>query len=143
MSLMYHLVQRPDKSEDAGPDSKLYYGQIRVRQQIDFNTLCETIADRSTASKGDVQVVLDGLIHVLNQQLQSGNSVQMGEFGCFRMSCGSKGVVNKEDFNTSLFKKGKIIFTPGAKLRNMAATPKFERIEASPSSTSDSAEESV
>ena len=129
MSQMYHLVQRPDKSEGAGPDAKLYYGQIRVRQQITFDQLCETIADRSTASKGDVQVVLDGLIHVLNQQLQNGNSVQMGDFGSFRMSCGSKGVITKEEFDTSLFKKGKIIFTPGAKLKSMAAQPKFERIE--------------
>ena len=105
MSLMYHLVQRPDKSEGAGPDAKLYYGQIRVRQQITFDQLCETIADRSTASKGDVQVVLDGLIHVLNQQLQNGNSVQMGDFGSFRMSCGSKGVITKEEFDTSLFNR--------------------------------------
>ena len=129
MSLMYHLVQRPDKSEGAGPDAKLYYGQIRVRQQIDFDSLCETIADRSTASKGDVQVVLDGLIHVMKQHLQNGNSVQIGDLGNFRMSCGSKGVINKEDFRTSLFKKGKIIFAPGSKLKTMAASPKFERIE--------------
>ena len=60
MSLTYHLVQRPDKSEGALEGSKLYYGQIKIRQQVDFDTLCERIADRSTASKGDVMVVIDG-----------------------------------------------------------------------------------
>ena len=34
MSLTYHLVQRPDKSEGALEGSKLYYGQIKIRQQI-------------------------------------------------------------------------------------------------------------
>ena len=122
MSLTYHLVQRPDKSEGALEGSKLYYGQIKIRQQVDFDTLCERIADRSTASKGDVMVVID----------QAGNSVQMGEFGNFRLSVGSSGVANAEDFNTSLFKKGKIIFTPGSRLRTMSASPKFERIEFKP-----------
>ena len=78
MSLTYHLVQRPDKSEGALEGSKLYYGQIKIRQQVDFDTLCERIADRSTASKGDVMVVIDGLIRVLTTELQAGNSVQIG-----------------------------------------------------------------
>ena len=132
MSLTYHLVQRPDKSEGALEGSKLYYGQIKIRQQVDFDTLCERIADRSTASKGDVMVVIDGLIQVLTTELQAGNSVQMGEFGNFRLSVGSSGVATPEEFNTSVFKKGKIIFTPGSRLRTMSASPKFERIELKP-----------
>ena len=83
-------------------------------------------------NKGDVMVVIDGLIRVLTTELQAGNSVQMGEFGNFRLSVGSSGVANAEDFNTSLFKKGKIIFTPGSRLRTMSASPKFERIELKP-----------
>ena len=57
MSLSYHIVQRPDKHKDAEEGATLYYGQVRVRQTVSFDRLCETIADRSTASKGDVQLV--------------------------------------------------------------------------------------
>ena len=68
MSLSYHIVQRPDKHKDAEEGATLYYGQVRVRQTVSFDRLCETIADRSTASKGDVQLVIDGLLHVLSQR---------------------------------------------------------------------------
>ncbi len=128
MSLTYHLVQRLDKSTGAAPGSKLYYGQVRVRQTVDFNSLCESIADRSTASKGDVMLVIDGLLNVLARNLADGNVVQMGDFGNFRMSAGSKGSATEADFNTSLFKKVRIIFTPGAMLRSIAANPKFEKL---------------
>lgn len=83
MSLSYHIVQRPDKHKDAEEGATLYYGQVRVRQTVSFDRLCETIADRSTASKGDVQLVIDGLLHVLSQNLAEGNVVQVGDFGNF------------------------------------------------------------
>lgn len=129
MSLVYHVVKRPDKSTGAGPDDKLYYGQVRMRQTIDFDTLCTMIADRSTASKGDVLLVIDGLLHVMTKYLTEGNSVQVGDFGNFRMSVGSTGTALQEDFNPSLFKKGRIVFTPGARLKQILAKPKFEKLD--------------
>ena len=62
MALKYHLVQRLDKSKDAAAGSKLYYGQIRAQQKLEFNKLCEIIASYSTASRGDVMLVIDGLL---------------------------------------------------------------------------------
>ena len=132
MSLSYHIVQRPDKHKDAEEGATLYYGQVRVRQTVSFDRLCETIADRSTASKGDVQLVIDGLLHVLSQNLAEGNVVQVGDFGNFRMNAGSSGAATAEEFTTSLFKNGKIIFTPGRKLTEEL---KFEKITPLPSET--------
>lgn len=129
MSLKYHLVLRPDKSKDAAEGSKLYYGQVRSQQTTDFNRLCETIAAHSTASKGDVMLVLDGLLFALTQQLADGNIVKVGEFGNFRMTAGSKGSATQEEFNTSLFKKGRIIFTPGTMLKHITTQPKFEKLD--------------
>lgn len=129
MSLKYHLVQRPDKRKGATEGSKLYYGQVRAQGTIDFNRLCETIAAYSTASKGDVMLVIDGLLFVLKQSLADGNIVQMGEFGNFRMSAGSSGVETEKEFSTSLFKKGRIIFTPGSMLKEITTKNKFEKLD--------------
>jgi len=137
MSLSYHIVQRPDKHKDAEEGATLYYGQVRVRQTVSFDRLCETIADRSTASKGDVQLVIDGLLHVLSQNLAEGNVVQVGDFGNFRMNAGSSGAATAEEFTTSLFKNGKIIFTPGAKLKQLTEDLKFEKITPLPSEEDD------
>ena len=112
MALKYHLVQRLDKSKDAAAGSKLYYGQIRAQQKLEFNKLCEIIASYSTASRGDVMLVIDGLLYVMRQHLENGEVVQVGDFGNFR----------------SLFKKGRIVFTPGPMLKEVTAKPKFEKI---------------
>ena len=85
MALKYHLVQRLDKSKDAAAGSKLYYGQIRAQQKLEFNKLCEIIASYSTASRGDVMLVIDGLLYVMRQHLENGEVVQVGDFGNFRM----------------------------------------------------------
>ena len=58
MALKYHLVQRLDKSKDAAAGSKLYFGQIRAQQKLEFNKLCEIIASYSTASRGDVMLTV-------------------------------------------------------------------------------------
>lgn len=129
MALKYHLVQRPDKRKDAPEGSKLYYGQVRAQGMVDFNRLCETIAAHSTASKGDVMLVIDGLLFVLKQSLADGQIVQMGEFGNFRMSAGSVGTEKAEDFATTMFKKGKILFTPGSMLKDLVGKNKFEKLE--------------
>lgn len=129
MPLKYHLVLRPDKRKDAAKDSKLYYGQIRSQQTTDFNRLCETISAHSTASKGDVMLVIDGLLYVLTQNLADGNVVQMGEFGNFRMVAGSTGTATEDAFTTTLFKKGRIVFTPGSMLKTITSKPKFEKLD--------------
>lgn len=125
---MYHLVKRPNKSTGAAADSKLFYGQIRAQQTLTFSKLCEAIAASSTASRGDVMLVIDGLLSVMQQHLENGEIIEMGEFGKFRMLAGSKGTEKEADFNTSLFKKGRIIFTPGSRLKDLTAKPRFEKI---------------
>ena len=116
MALKYHLVQRLDKSKDAAAGSKLYYGQIRAQQKLEFNKLCEIIASYSTASRGDVMLVIDGLLYVMRQHLENGEVVQVGDFGNFRMLAGSKGTAVADDF------------TPGPMLKEVTAKPKFEKI---------------
>lgn len=128
MPLKYHLVQRLDKSKDAVEGSKLFYGQVRAQQKLEFNKLCEIISSYSTASRGDVMLVIDGLLYVMRQHLENGEVVQMGDFGNFRMVAGSKGAAVAENFTTSMFKKGRIVFTPGSMLKEIAAKPKFEKI---------------
>lgn len=128
MALMYHLVKRPDKSKNAAANSQLFYGQIRAQQTLTFNKLCEVIAASSTASRGDVMLVIDGLLTVMQQHLENGEVVEMGEFGKFRMLAGSKGIAKEEDFTTALFKKGRIIFTPGSRLRDLTVKARFEKI---------------
>ena len=110
---------------------------------MDFDSICETVADRSTASDGDVALVLLGLIRCMQEALLRGEVVQLGALGNFRLSIGSSGVVNAEDFQASMIRKPKIIFSPGAKLREMINKVTVERIDSESTTTESSSENEV
>ena len=74
--------------------------------------------------------MIDGLIYVLCMLLESGNVIQMGEFGNFRMFAGSKGSSTLKDYDPMLFKKARIIFTPGAMLRQLVSEASYDRLDA-------------
>ena len=113
MSVKYKLVLKKDLTKGAATDAKRYYASANVTGMMDFDTICDVVADRSTASDGDVALVLLGLIRAL---------------GNFRLSLGSSGVVNADDFHASLIRKPRIIYSPGVKLREMIAKVSIERI---------------
>ena len=129
MSVKYKLVLKKDLTKGADADAKRYYASANVTGMMDFNTICDVVADRSTASDGDVALVLLGVIRCMQEALLRGETVQMGALGNFRLSIGSAGVVYASDFQASMIRKPRIIFSPGAKLREMIAKVSVERIE--------------
>lgn len=132
MAVKYKLVQRKDLTKGAAEDAKRYYAMSYSSGKCDTNELCETIADRSTATAGDVQLVIDGLVHVMSKRLAAGQTVQLGELGYFRAILGSSGVTDKKDFNADLIKTRKICFTPGRILETVRRTLKTDRTDLEP-----------
>ena len=123
MPIKYRLVLRKDMTKGAAADSKLYYAVNKSTGTCDFEELCDQIADRSTASRGDVHVVVDGLLYILKQRLQKGETVQLGDLGHFQAVIGSKGTKLESDFNASLIKRPRIVFRP-----SVTSLVKFEKI---------------
>ncbi|MCD7852080.1 MAG: hypothetical protein LUH63_21605 [Parabacteroides sp.] len=91
MSVKYKLVLRKDLSKDAGKDDKKYYASVNNSGTFSFDNLCESVASISTASRGDVLVVMDGALTVMKSALLRGEIVQFGELGNFQINFGSKG----------------------------------------------------
>ena len=99
MPLKYRIVLKKDMSKGAAQGAQLYYGQIRSMEKTTFKKLCKLVSGYCTAKPGEVELVIDGLIYVLCMLLESGNVIQMGEFGNFRMVAGSKGSNTLKDFD--------------------------------------------
>lgn len=114
--------------KDAPANSKLFYAQVRSLKKLDFNKLCSLIATRSTAFIGDVMLVIEGLLSVMEERLEEGDVIQMGRLGNFRMVAGSKGIEVEDDFNVSLFNKARIVFSPGTMLSEMKRNARFEKL---------------
>ena len=127
MALSFHLVKRPDMRKDAAEGSKLFYAQVRSLKKLDFNKLCDLIAVRSTAFIGDVMLVIEGLLSVMEERLEEGDVIQMGRLGNFRMVAGSKGSSTEKDFNSSLFNRAHIVFYPGTMLMDIVRDASYEK----------------
>ena len=59
MAISYTLVQRKDMSKGALEDAKLYYAQAVSTRRVEFDDLCDEIAETCTLTSADIQAVLD------------------------------------------------------------------------------------
>lgn len=140
MAFQYHLVLRKNLSKNVEEGKeKLFYAQTRATGTCTFAELCALVAQSSTASSGDVKVVIDRLIEFLLLFLARGEVVQCGEFGTFQLVQTSSGSPTTEDFSSALLYRARLRFRPGEKLRNLIQTTKGERfkLEETKSSGSD------
>lgn len=128
MAVQYHLVLRKNMSKEVEEGKeKLYYTQTRATRTCGFDELCDLIAESSTASSGDVKVVLDRMNKFAAKALERGEVVQLGELGSLQLIMGSKGSATTEGFSSTLLKKARLCFRPGTILRNTTQVAKGER----------------
>ena len=124
MALKFRVVERKVlNGEEAGLVKN--YARAKASGYTDLTKLCKLISARSTLSSADVKAVIDSLNWVMDLELNSGNIVQLGEFGNFRLSLNSAGTLDKEDFTVSKIRKARIVFTPGASLKLTAKETVF------------------
>ena len=101
MAVHYHLVLRKDMTKGAAEDSKLYYAQTSASGMNDLKQMCENIAARTTASEGDVKLVLDGFIYELKRSLQKGEVCRLDGLGSFQTISSSSGVKAPNTFTNT------------------------------------------
>ena len=85
MPAKYKLVLRKDMRKDAAEGSKLYYASANTTGTCDVYELCDLISAQSTASSGDVKLILDELVNVMRRNLGKGEVVKVGELGSFQL----------------------------------------------------------
>ena len=89
MPAKYKLVLRKDMRKDAAEGSKLYYASANTTGTCDVYELCDLISAQSTASSGDVKLILDELVNVMRRNLGKGEVVKVGELGSFQAAASS------------------------------------------------------
>ncbi|MDH6306118.1 putative histone-like DNA-binding protein [Parabacteroides sp. PF5-5] len=126
MALKFRTVER--KINIGGDAGKVKtFAVAKSGGYCDMEKLCDLVSARCAMSSADVKAILDSLNWVMHVELRSGNIVQLGEFGNFRLTIRSTGAENKKDFNASYIKNAHIVFSPGASLRQTKARVNFEQ----------------
>jgi predicted histone-like DNA-binding protein len=113
---------------EALPEDKLYYAQTRATRTYSFDEVCEDATDTSTLSTGDLKLALDRVVMLMVKSLRKGEVVHLGELGNFQLLARSRGAETPEEFSQSYFKRARLLFRPGARLRDMITVVDCERI---------------
>ncbi|MCL3852738.1 DNA-binding protein [Parabacteroides sp. GYB001] len=132
MSLKYRLVERNNLGKDKDETPKKLYAQPLYSDLVEFEELLGEISEAGIPSN-QVKGVADRMNHLFRKHLAAGRRVQFGEFGNFRYGLGSAGADTEKNFDNSMIKTPRIIFSPGSALRQARKDTKFEKAGTQPS----------
>ncbi|MCD7929994.1 MAG: hypothetical protein LUH10_09740 [Tannerellaceae bacterium] len=128
MALKYHLVKRRDLRKGKSPDATCLCATVRSGNRVDYTHLKEFLALMSSASVADITPVLRALKLVMTRHLLMGNSIQFSDLGWFRLTAGSIGVEEESKFHPSMFKRPRIVYTPGVMIRDIVNNLKYKPV---------------
>lgn len=111
----FRFVKRKNlqKKDDPGK----WYASPIVENRMNTGTVCRLVTRNTTTAPTELESGFNLVCDAIPLQLQMGNSVQLGRLGILRLSFGSSGVDNIDDFNAASMIRGvKVIFTPSKEL---------------------------
>lgn len=127
MAIEYKVISRkviggPDKGQTKFYASANNTGTAKEQDMIDY------VSKVSTASGGDVKVVLYTLEEAIATFLKTGNTVELGDLGHFRISLSSEGEDTADEVDANSIKGAKIIFTPSKKFSGVLDELSYKKI---------------
>ena len=126
MAIKYNIIERKNILKPSEPAK--FYASAKADGEISFKALAKEIAPAgSTVSDSDMLAVLNDLNKLLIKHLSEGKIVRFGDFGSFQVSVSSTGAETEAKFSSSNITGNKIQFRPGAELKAMLATAKYEK----------------
>jgi predicted histone-like DNA-binding protein len=87
------------------------------------------VADETTMDRKEVEMALDRFLVILIRLLLDGHTVQLGDWGSFRLTINSTGSDTKEEVSASNITNINIRFTPGQDLKEAIAKAVFKAVD--------------
>ena len=112
----------------AGGGDKKYYASPVMEGEMNIDGLTKAIEKISTVSGADIRAVLYALVDVSIDGLSRGAIVRMGELGNLRITLSSDGKLTAQEVSGASVKKAGIIFNPGARLKEMLKSLKYQKV---------------
>lgn len=126
MSIKYKVVKQVfgfDKSK-----TPQYVVKTVTSGVVDFNKVRSQVTQICGAHRGTVNLVIDGLIDVMVNNLDMGHSIQLGEFGTLRPGIRAKAQDTEETATAETIYRRRINFVPGRLLKNFLREVSINRV---------------
>jgi predicted histone-like DNA-binding protein len=126
MSVKFKVIERGQPGVTGGGQKKFYATPVQDGE-VSLDTLTKGIEKSCTVNGADIRAVLYAMVDQAVTNLEEGRIVRLGDLGSLRITLSSEGKEKAEEINASSIKDASVIFTPGAKLKDMFATLKFQK----------------
>lgn len=123
MKANYNLAKRINPSTK----EKLWYAVPASKGTMDEDETARMAVADTTLSRGEYKHAMEVASEKLMPLILSGITVSIGSLGKLRLSFGSTGVANLEEFDAkSMIKNAKFVFTPSKEMKEALAGATFE-----------------
>ncbi|MDR0700315.1 MAG: HU family DNA-binding protein [Tannerella sp.] len=123
MAIVYNKVERANPQDRTVP--KKWYPVLKTINQLKEKDVAKEISDETTLNRKEAEMALTQLEKVLIRNLLISNSVQLGDWGSFHLTCHSTGSDTKESAGASNIQNLNIRFTPGKALKDALKDASF------------------
>ena len=122
MAVFFNKVERALPRD---PAVKKWYAVLRRITMIKEKQVASYIADETTLNRKEAEMALAQLEKVLIRELLAGNSVQLGDWGSFNLTCNSTAHDRREQVSGSSIQRLNVRFTPGSELKDAMKKAQF------------------
>jgi predicted histone-like DNA-binding protein len=127
MVILFNKVERVNPQNRQEP--KKWYPSLKTVSQVQQREVAKEIADETTLNPKEAEMALDQFQKVLVRHLLSSNSVQLGDWGSFSLTCSGSPSDTKEEVTAQKINGLNIRFTPGKSLKNALSDASFKAVE--------------
>ena len=122
MPILFNKVERV---LPRNPLVKKWYASLKRISMIREKQVAMLIADETTLNRKEAEMALAQLEKVLIRELLSSNSVQLGDWGSFNLTCNSMAHETREEVAGSSIRRLNVRFTPGKSLKAALQNAQF------------------
>ncbi|MDR1698913.1 MAG: HU family DNA-binding protein [Prevotellaceae bacterium] len=123
MAILFNKVERVLPNNRT---VKKWYASLKRITMVKEKQVARLIADETTLNAKEAELALSQLEKVLISQLLSGNSVQLGDWGSFSLTCNSTAHDTREAVTGRSIQRLNVRFSAGQNLKNALAQAEFK-----------------
>ena len=123
MPILFKTVERANPQNRTAP--KKWFPILKTVSQVKEKAVAREISDETTLNPKEAEMALSQLEKVLIRNLLASNSVQLGDWGSFHLTCNGAGCDTQSEVNAGKISKLNIRFSPGKALTEALKNAKF------------------
>ena len=127
MPILFNKVERSNPLNKTA--SKKWYPSLKTLSQVKEKDVAKAISDETTLNRKEAEMALGQLEKVLINNLLASNSVQLGDWGSFYLTCKGTPSDNKNEVTANNISNLNIRFSPSKSLKDALKNATFIPVE--------------